>query len=185
MKTKRYEILKKKSEHSPAELLSSLDFEEGLRLSLDMLNNDDWDEVLQDCAVKLLEELRKKFPEKWNSSWKYDAFLGYACHVVLKYEEQYVAYQRAFEKISPPPPQLLIAMARCCSAPGVPPITEEEAIALVKQALSKDFYEEGASLLRGLYKVTGNTKEEAHWDAVLKNMKGKEINLPSLDDVLE
>ncbi|NGX42072.1 MAG: hypothetical protein K940chlam7_00348 [Chlamydiae bacterium] len=181
-----YKSLKKKSEeYTPSELASLVGFDEGLRISRGMLNNDEWDETLQEYAANLLEELRKKYPIQWNSSWKFDAFLGYAYHIILKYDERYAAYKRAVEKITPPPPQLLIAMARCCWAPGVPPITEEEAISLVKQALSKTIYYEGASLLRGLYKATGNAKEQAHWEVVLKNMEGKEVCLPSLDEVFD
>lgn len=184
MTTYSFENLKRLSEEcSPSEWATIVSFDEGLRISYAMLNNDEWDEALQTYATNLLEELRKKYPRQWNSSWKFDAFLGYAYHIILKYDERYLAYKRALKKITPAPPQLLIAMARCCFAPGTPPITEEEAITLVKQAVSKTIYYEGASLLRGLYKAMGNSKEEAHWEAVLKNMEGKEIHLPSLEDV--
>jgi hypothetical protein len=85
---------------------------------------------------KSLEELRKKYPNEWNCSWKNDAFLGYAYDVILNYGRRFIFYKKAFEKASLPPPQLLIALAGCCWAPGIPPITEEEAISLVKKSLS-------------------------------------------------
>lgn len=184
MKDTYYMELKKKSNYyNPSELALLISFDEGLRTACDMLNNAEWDEDLQEYATNFLEELRKKDPKKWKSSWKYDALLGYAYHIILKYDERYAAYKRAFEKINPPPPQLLIAMARCCWAPGSPPITEDEAISLVKQALSTTIYYEGASLLRGLYKSIGNTKEQNYWENVLEKMKGKEIHLPPLDQI--
>lgn len=179
-----YRSLKQTSyEYTPCELVNLLGFEEGLRTACSMLNNDEWNEDLQVYAANLLEELKKKFAETWNSTWRYDALLGHAYDIILKYDERYAAYKEALEKVHPPPPQLLIAMAGCCWAPGKPPITEQEAISLVKQALSTTLYYEGVSLLRGLYKCTGNIKEQKYWETILEKMKGKEIYLPSLDHI--
>ncbi|CCB86949.1 putative uncharacterized protein [Parachlamydia acanthamoebae UV-7] len=54
-----------------------------------------------------------------------------------------------FKKVQIPPPQLLVVMARCCIAPDKPPITEKEAISLVKQAIAIVPYIEAVELLRG------------------------------------
>ncbi len=184
MRNSSYISLKQKSnDYKPSELVNLLSFNKGLRIACDMLNNDEWDESLQEYAANLLEELRKTYPEKWNSTWRYDALLGYAYHIILKYDERYVAYKRAFDKVHPPPPQLLIAMAECCWAPGKPPITEQEAISLVKRALSTSLYYEGVSLVRGLYKSIGDTKEQKYWENVLDKIKGKEVHLPPLDQI--
>lgn len=184
MITKKYEELKLLSKSStPKELANKLSFDDGLFLAKNLLNNDEWDDELQEYATNLLEEIREKHPIQWNSSWKFDAFLGYAYHIVLKYDERFSAYKRALEKVSPPPPQLLIAIARCCWAPGTPPITEEESIKLVKQALSDKNYYEGVSLLRGLYKSIGNEKDQDYWERILKNINEDESHLPSLDDL--
>lgn len=181
---KNYEELKFLSKSAnPKELIANLAFNEGVLLAKDLLNNDEWDDELQEYSANLLEEIRKKYPKEWSSNWKYDAFLGYVYHIILKYDERFLAYKRAFEKVSSPPPQLLIAMARCCRAPGIPPLTEEESIDLVKQALSEKNYYEGVSLLRGLYKSTGNKKEEEYWEQVLENINEDEYSLPSLDDL--
>ncbi len=182
MNDEKYLKLKQKSSnYSPSTLINSLEFNEALLIACDMLNNEEWDEPLQEYAANILEELRKKYPEKWNANWKYDAFLGYAYHVTLKYEERYAAYKRAFNKISPPPPQLLVAIARCCIAPGKPPITEEDAIALVKQAIQTKPYVEAVELLKGLYKSIGNGKEQQYWGKILENIKDTGPHLPPLD----
>lgn len=184
MSQKKYLELKKQADKfTVSALVNSLGFEKTLINACLMLNNDEWDESLQEYATALLEELRKKHPEKWNSSWRYDALLGYAYHIILKYDERYAAYKRAFEKIHPTPPQLLIAMARCAIAPGEPPITEREAISLVKQAMQDTLYIEGAELLRGLYKSLGNIEEQRYWENVLKNIKETGHHLPSLDQI--
>lgn len=148
-----YTELKRKSDDNEPSSLDVLGFEETLVIARQMLNNEEWDEDLQGYAVNLLEELQHKYSEKWNSNWKYDAFLGYAYDIILKYDERYEAYKRAFDKVHPPPPQLLVALAGCCWAPGHPPMTEEEAILLVKQVIANEMYIEAVELLRGLYNL--------------------------------
>ena len=181
MNQMNYTQLKEKSNRNPSVLLNTLGFDEALQMACTMLNNKEWDESLQEYATSLLEELRKKYPEKWNSSWRYDAFLGYAYHIILKYDERYSAYKRAFDKIHPAPPELLVAMARCCVAPGKPPLTEEEAILLVKEAVKTIPYIEAVELIKGLYKSTGNIKEQRYWENILENLYENGIHLPPLD----
>lgn len=184
MINKTYKKLKLLSKlTTPKELSDKLSFKEGVLLAKNLLNNDEWDDELQGYSANFLEEIRRLHPNEWNSSWKFDAFLGYVYHIILKYDESFLAYKRAFEKVSPPPPQLLIAMARCCRAPGTPPITEDESIELVKQALSDKNYYEGVSLLRGLYKLKGNQKAQDYWEQLLENISEGESSLPSLDDL--
>lgn len=181
-----YEDLKHKSaEYIPSELVKQFGFENSLILSKQMLMNEKWDESLQAYAAKLLEEIRKSYPKEWNASWKYDAFLGYAYHILLKYDERYAAYKNALEKIQSPPPELLIAMARCCIAPGTPPLSDEEAISLSKQAIQNVPYVEGIELLIRLYKSAGNVKEQQHWVNVLEKMGKDVLHLPSLEQLVE
>lgn len=184
MRQKRYLELKQASnQHTPSNLANSLGFEKALFLACDMLNNEEWDESLQVYAANLLEELRAKYTEKWNSNWRYDALLGYAYDIVLNYDERYLAYKRAYDKVNPKPPQLLVAMAHCCWAPGMPPITEEEAILLVKEAIKTIPYIEGVELLRGLYKSIGNIKEQKRWEKVLESIQKDGVHLPSLCEI--
>ncbi len=181
-----YMELKQKSDnYAPLDLAIELGFGEALNLARQMLINEEWDESLQQYATNLLEEVKKKYPEKWNSNWKYDAFLGYAYDIVLKYDERYASYKSAFDKVYPHPPQLLVALAGCCWAPGKPPITEEDAISLVKQAVQTTPYVEGVELLRGLYKSIGNLKEQQRWEKVLENIKDTGPHLPSLDQIFD
>lgn len=179
-----YTKLKQKSySYTPTNLVNTLEFDAALRLACDMLNDEEWDESLQEYATSLLEELRKKFPDKWNTTWKYDALLGYAYDIIFKYDERYAAYKRALTKIQPPPPQLLVALAGCCIAPGKPPVTEEEAISLVKQAIATVSYIEAVELLRGLYKSKGNIKEQYYWEKVLEDIHKNGVHLPPLNQI--
>lgn len=181
-----YEELKQTSiSHTPSNLLNEIKFEKTLEIARRMLINEEWDETLQEYSINLLEELKKKYCEKWNSNWKYDAFLGYAYDIVLNYDERYASYKRAFEKVSPPPPELLVAIAGCCWAPGKPPITEEDSISLVKQAIKTTPYIEGVELLIGLYKSAGKVKEQQYWEKTLEKIKNNGPHLPSLDQIYE
>lgn len=179
-----YSKLKQKSQtYSPSDLVDLWGFNEVIHIACEMLKNEEWDESLQEYATILLEKLKNKYPEKWDTSWRYDALLGYAYNIILKYEERYAAYKRAFDKVHPPPPELLVAMARCCIAPGKPPITEKEAIALVKQAITTKPYIEAVELLRGLYKSTGNVNEQMYWEHFLESTKECGFHLPPLDQI--
>lgn len=64
MDSKKYSKLKQQSiNHSPLSLVDSLGFNEALHTACNMLNNEEWDESLQEYATNLLEELRRKYPE--------------------------------------------------------------------------------------------------------------------------
>ncbi len=168
--------------YKPLELVEILGFKKSLETALNMLNNEEWEESLQKYATDLLEIMRIKHPKIWNSSWKYDALLGYAYHIILKYDDRYLAYKRALDKVSPAPPELLVALARCCIAPGKPPLSEEEAILLVKEAIETTPYIEGVELLKGLYKAIGNRKEQEYWEDVLSKISKNGTHLLPLDD---
>lgn len=168
----------------PSNLVSVLGFDKTLHVASDMLNNEEWDDSLHEYAISLLEEVKQQFPQKWDSSWKYDALLGVGYHIILKYDERFAAYKRAMNKVQPAPPELLVALARCCFAPGKPPITEEEAISFIKEAIKTTPYIEGIELLRGIYKSLGNAKELTHWEKILENLKGNGPHLKRIEDII-
>lgn len=169
MNTSSYLELKKKSLNTnPQHFAQSLEFDEIINIACNMLHNEEWDNDLQKYAIQVLEALRKRSPNQWNATWRYDAILGYAYDVILDYDNRYIAYKRAYDNANLPPPELLVALARCCWAPGEPPITEAEAISLAKRAVETVPYIEALELLRGLYKSVGNTKEQTHCENDLK-----------------
>lgn len=180
-----YNQLKQYAAHLPSDVLNRVPFNDAIKIACEMLYNEEWEDCLQVYATLLLEEMRKKYPEKWNSSWRYDALLGFAYDIILDYDERYAAYKRAFKKVSPQPPELLVAMAGCCWAPGKPPVTHEEAIVLVKQAIKTVPYIEAIEKLRGLYKSIGNSKEQKKWETILEGVKKTGFHLPELIHIPE
>lgn len=175
--------MKDLSNETPFDVVQKFGFEETIRLATSMLMDESWDEELQGFATSLLRELMNKYPDKWNSSWRFDALLGFANNIIMDYDARYEAYKRAMEKTSSPPAELLIALARCYNSPGIPPVTEAEAINLIKKAIKNKLYPEGVRLLKGLYRITGDKQEENYWNKILTAIEDTGPELPRLDKI--
>lgn len=155
-----------------AEILS---FKDGRNLAYKMLFNEERDDSLQDYATELLQEIRKNHSEEWSADWKNDVFLGDACYMTMKFNERYEAYKRAYEKATPPPPSLLIALASCYLLPKSP-ITLNEAEKLAKMALEKEMSIEGVVLLRGIYAEKNDQSKFDYWDKILKEVEKNNVH---------
>lgn len=166
--------------YSTKDIVKALSFKDCLRLAYFLMYNERWDSCLQEYAVLLLYEIQTFFQEEWNSSWEYDALLGLACYLVCKYDERYEAYNSAFKKTNKPPPSLLIELARCCICPGTPPISYDDAIALVKKAIEKTPYTDGIGLLSHIYALKDDKENEEYWTNILKKSKPEFIS-PSIE----
>ncbi len=166
--------------YPPKTLIRRLGFREALCAADALIRNDEQDSDLRHYAVEILELLRRTYPETWSSSWRYDAYLGYAHDLIPNYFSRYAAYIRALVKVSPRPPRLLIEIARCCNAPIDPPLTEVEATFLLKRTMQKELYVDGVVLLISLYKALGETMEEENWTRTLNENRDKMISLPPL-----
>lgn len=169
------------SNFNPKSIAEKLPFLTAVKLAHSLLYNEKWDENIQEFAIKILEEIMIVHSKEWNSSWQYDAFLGLAYDITLKYDERYEAFKRALEKATPPPAQLLIAMARCCDCPGKPPISYEKAIEYLNIALKDYQYVDGVGLMRKIYWFKDDIANEQYWARVLDKVKNYNKDSPSLD----
>lgn len=151
------------ADFSPQELARALAFGEALRLARALLYNDDWNEALQEYSFELLEAVRALHPAEWNSDWRHDAFLGQTADVALRYEARYAAFRRAFEAAETPSAELRVSLARCIFAPGGAPISEDEAIGLLEQALAERPLARAAEMLEGIYRLRGDRELQARW----------------------
>lgn len=156
--------------YTPREIVQTLSFRDSLVAAYFLLNNDTWDETLQEYAVKLFYEIRDYYGEDWNRSWEWDALLGMACEITRKHEERYDAYKRAFDRAKSPPPRLLIELGQCCICPGSPPITYDHAIDLISLAMKNQLYADGVSVLCNIYSIKEDENMKKYWMGILETL---------------
>lgn len=166
-------------QYKPKVLADNLSFDEGRILAYKLLCNEELDNDLRDYATDLLQELRNIYPIEWSEDWKNDVFLGDACYLTMKYEERYAAYKRAYEKVKPTPPSLLLSLAGCYLSFN-PPITVDEAEKLTLKALEKEMSVEGVVLIRGIYARKNDQVKFDYWDKIFREVKHN--NLCSTDN---
>jgi hypothetical protein len=162
--------------YTPIQIVKSLSFKDSLYTAYRLLYNDSWDEDIQDFAIKLFNEIRTHYSEAWNKSWEYEALLGLTYHITYRQDERYIAYKKAFEMVSHPPARLLIELARCCICPGPPPISYDDAIELIMEALKEAPYMDGIGLLCEIYSTKNNQEKENYWSEILKKSDKKIVS---------
>lgn len=155
-------------------------FREAITLAYRMLYNKSWDEEIQNYAVELLYAIRKKYTEQWNACWKLDVLLGMACNITLRYDERYLAYKSACDKISPAPPSLLVLLANCYDSPGDPPISRKEAKDLLLEALNIEKTIEGVELMKYICDLEKKWDEVEYWNKILKEVEQKDLHIDGL-----
>ena len=178
-----YQELEKLSSRNVDFIVSNDSFDNILKISKQLLNNEKWEPSLQEFAVKVLERLKVLNPVKWNSDWRYEAFLGHAYNIICDYDRKYLTYKNALAKVNPPPPELLVALARCYLSPE-PPITFDESFTLVKKSIENNLYIEAVELICGLYKLQNDEKEEKKYRDILKKTKTQNFHLMPLDEFI-
>jgi hypothetical protein len=137
----------------PHEIAKILPFQDGMRFADKLLTIDFFYDPWRHYAIELLYAIREHYSKEWNSSWHHDAYLGELCTLACRYDERYQAYQQALTKVSPAPPELLVAFASCSSAPGKPPVSRDEALKiLIDVATKKPYKNVVRMIIKGCYK---------------------------------
>ncbi len=166
------------------DLLGALDYQECMFLAYDLFFENDHEDELQDLAVRLFFYIRDRFPDEWNVDWKNDAYLGQLCGLTWRYAERYDCYKRASEKLNDPPEDLLLLLSGCNSAPGKPPISDDESEMFLRRALAKKITYEGALKMRGLVRNKKDSELEMYWDKkcidLKKNKTHTEVLIPDI-----
>jgi hypothetical protein len=165
----------------PKEVVRSMSFRGAMKLSCQLLFNEDWDSYLHNYAARLLETIRKMYPEDWNSSWEYDAFLGQAYDFTLLYDERFVVYKRVVERTSNPSPSLLYAFARCYLSPGTPPLSRSQAVHYLKLAIKDYLYADVVGFLSGVYSLKDDPEIYTYWKSLFESIKGSNIDTPCIN----
>jgi len=169
----------------PSQVAKELGFKNAMLVAYKMLYNEAWQEYMQEYAVTLLFTLRGMYPTDFNSDWKWDAFLGAACDLTLKYEDKYEAYKRAYEKANPPPARLLIAFASCSDCPGVSLLSYDDAITLLKHAIQECPYLDALRALQSVYFSKRDREKQMYWSNMYskhenEGLRSESIELPFL-----
>ena len=105
--------------------------------------------------------------------------------------ERYVCYKKAYDKLDDPPAELLFLLSDCNSAPGTPPITDQEADLYLKKSIEKKVTSESAFTMRNIYRLKENKLQEdklqeEYWDQVYRKLENENIHFDQLiPDVLK
>lgn len=181
---KRWDLLM--ADYSAKDICSLLNFNESMRLMESLFFDDFNNDENQQYALKLAIEIRNHFKEEWEKDWKNDVYLGGLCSYLCLYDEQYFYYKEAYDKLTDPPAALLLLLAKCNSAPGTPPITEEESEYYLRKSAEKKITFETALSMRTLSEKKGDQSQYEYWDQLYKELKEKHICAdPMIPDVFK
>lgn len=161
-------------------LANTFPCKEAVIIACHMLYNKEWEEEIQNYATELLYAIRTNNPKEWNACWKLDVLLGLACDITWRYEERYLAYKNAANKVSPIPPSLMVLIARCYISPGIPPVSRKEAKALLLEALTLEKTIEGTALIKHICELDKKWDEVEYWDKILKEVTEKDLHTQNL-----
>lgn len=174
------------SSYSIKEVCALINFNEAMHVINHLFYDDFQDDEKQQYALKLAFEIKDHFKREWDSDWKNDVFLGDLCDILWRYEERYLCYKSAYDRLKDPPVELLLLLSDCNFAPGIPPITKEESETYLRKALEKELNCEVALKMRSFYKLKGDKFQEEYWDNLYKKLEKDNIHAdPLIPDVFK
>lgn len=174
------------SNYSVKDVCSSLNFREVMHIVKNLFYDDIQDDEKQQYALKLAFETKNLFEKEWESDWKNDVFLGGLCVMLWLYDERYLCYKKAYDKLEDPPAELLLLLSDCNSAPGCPPITDEKSEFYLRKAIEKKVTCEAAFTMRSFCKLKGDEFQTEYWDQIYKNLEKENIHSdPIIPDILK
>ena len=159
------------SNYSLKDVCKSLSFSEAMHLVEHLFYDDIRDDEKQKYALRLAFEIRDHFKEDWDRDWKNEVFLGVLCEMLCLYNERYLCFKRAYDKLENPPAELLLRLSGCNSTPDNPPITDEESEFYLKKAMEKRITFEAAFKMKILCLRKGDKSQAEHWDQQSKKLK--------------
>jgi|GEM_PF-1483333 len=169
--------------YSPEVVAGSLGLKNGLELAYRLIYHIKSSKEQQRYAARLLEALRACFLEDWIKDWHFDAFLGSSYDGIDDESDNcnksYQAYCRAYERADPPPPALMIKLAKFVNRQGYSPVSYEDGEALAKKAFELEPNLDSARILCDIYSAKNMNKEFQYWTLIQNAMcsKGKKFSL--------
>lgn len=163
------------SDYSVKEICLNLDFSEAMHLVANLFYDDILNDARQQFALRLAFEIKDYFKSEWEADWKNEVFLGHLCEMLWLYDERYLCYKRAYDRLTDPPVALLLLLSGCNSAPGTPPITDEESEFFLRSALEKKVTYGVALKMKNLCERKGDNSQAQYWSQMSKKLEEKEV----------
>ena len=170
---------------SSRKVTQELQFRGAMKLAHELLFNPTGDDDIRNYGIRLLENIRKKYPQEWGESWEYDAFLGEAYRWNCFYDESFLALKRALERTGSPPPSLLVWVADCASCPGPSPIPFTEAIQYLHRAIKEYLYSDATNILSSLHDRLDETQYAAFWKNISYTVRSGKIEPPFMSEPID
>lgn len=162
-----------------------LNFSEAMHLVEHLFFGDIQDDAKQQYAFILAGEIKRYFRKDWERDWKNDIFLARLCETLWLYEERYLIYKSVYDNLENPPSELLLLLANCNSAPGSPPVSNEEAESYLLKASKKEMTFEVALAMKTHHKLKHERSAAVYWDQISKKLEAENVHSdPLIPDVL-
>ena len=163
--------------YSIEDICVTLGFREAMRLVNQLFYDNMQDDAIQQFALNLTVKIKNYFKQQWEEDWKNDVFLGHLYSVLWQYEDQYICYKRAYDKLVDPPEALLLLLAGCDDASLVPVEVLES---YLERAINKQLTYEAALMMRALYRCKVDHKMEEYWDKMCKEIEQKKMHTQTI-----
>jgi hypothetical protein len=167
--------------YSTKDVCLSLNFSEAMHLVKHLFYDNIQDDEKQNYGLDLAFEIKDYFKNEWENDWKNDVFLGSLCLMLWRYDDQYICYKTAYDKLTNPPSELLLLLADCNNAPGIPPITDEESEFYLRQTLQKKITCEVALTMENFYKIKNDKLQKEYWNQIYQKLEKENIHADSLE----
>lgn len=172
--------------YSVQEVCSDLNFNQLMHVVERLFYDDIQNDNKQQYALKLAFTIKEQFKDEWTKDWKNDVFLGGLCEMLWLYDERYRCYKRAYDSLQDPPAELLLLLANCISAPGTPPISEDEALYFINEAVRKSLTCETALAMRSHFMLTKDMDKQNYWNTIYEKLKNENVHsIQIIPNVLE
>lgn len=166
--------------YSPKEICEVLNFSEAMHLANNLFYDNMQDDLIQQFALNLSFEIKSQFVDQWEEDWKNDVLLGHLCSILWRYEEQYIFYKKAYDKLIDPPDSLLLLLADCNSTPGLHLIDDQTAQEYLIRAIEKKMTYQAALKMRALYRHREDQKMEDQWNEIYQDLKFRNISTQTI-----
>lgn len=164
-------------ELDPKLVIECVSFQDTLQLAYRFMRIN---QGFQEYAVRLLYALRTYRFGEWVDDWHNEGLLGYACDLTGRSDERFGAFDQACTNVPKVPVSIAVALVRSSLASDPHPLSFEEMLDLLQNALKENMYVDALQLLKQVYAHTGQQEKEVEVARSIASLKGQGAHSPSL-----